>query len=762
METSSILIVGADMSHCNSRLIAAILSGLVVTSVATPSPASPCKSPEQCRAGGKTTLAKAIVDPALASSVAAAVPSAVAQTLGGSYPYILYGSDYGMQCNGWADDTAGLNGVMAAAQANSGAANALASGVRVILPGGLCLISGAISVAVTKSMSVAGLGIGATHLEWTAPTNGLMFTVSNSASLTVSDMTISKKVGTNPSGSTFTGQAVSIAAGGPDLTIYKTYLPRHQNVGSVTVANLSIYPGIPNGQTDGWAVGLHLTDLPGPTVSNVSVNMPGWSKLPNPGNLATPISSLPSPTAPGPFNNGASVPTSGTTGAGSKAAYLGIGVADGILIQGTESTPSDPNAVDYAIDSVISDVSMSGGLVGLDLYRFQGAYISSLKSVADVIGLRADTPDNVTELVSITASMFTDIVDGIYLNGVAGSNINGNYFLPGATSTPGLPTWTAIWARNGTNNMIADNNINGVGSSAANTEYGIYLTNDAGDGTGGFPNTLSGNVLAQLNGVCIGNDKNVTAITASNNSLRACATYIGDSAANVPYWPDDNSYVDNISNHPDMIENSNGLELPEALTVGSFADVGSIKVLSNNVQTFLLDGSGNLAASGNLTIGGSITAAGSLTAGGSLASGGTVTAAGLFSAGGKSHTVVQEAAGGWGGGGSVIPLMSPSGGLPALTGVSVMAVGELYCISGGFRMAWHVLGHWALNGAAATVQNFAATAETDVDTTWALQTLNGAITPGPMPNNAGIVVTVGSGFGGIVDCTTDLHELIVD
>ena len=740
-----------------SNRLAWIVAALCIPLAASVLPASaatiPCATHAACKAEQMSKAPKAKVDPSVAASIAAAAPAAVTQTLAGAYVGTAYAADYGMKCDGLDDDTAGLNAVLSAAQANSGPANAQASGIKVILPGGLCIISGAIKIVVTKSMTVAGLGIGTTHLQWVVPTGGFAFTVSNGASLTVDDMTISKKTGVNPTGSTFVGEALSIAAGGSDQTSYGTPLPRSFNVGSVTVANLSIYPGNPNGQTDGWAVGVHLTDLPAPTISNVSVNMPGYVK---------PIGALASPAAPGPFSNGPSLPTSGATAANSSAAAMGIGVADGVLLQGSAATKADPNAADYSIDAVVSDLTTTGGLVGLDLYRFQGAYVSSFKSASDVIGIRADTPDNVTELLSVMGSLFTDTADGIYANGVAGINVNGNYFIH-SNGGANAPAYAAIWLRNGTNATVTGNNINGDGKSSPAQEYGIFFSNDANDGTGGFPNSVNGNVIFSINDVCIGNDKNVKAISASGNSLVGCTTPIADGAANIPYWVDDNSYTDNVSNnHPDMVENGNGLQLPEALTVGSFADVGTIKVLSDNVQTFLLDGSGNLTAAGALTVGGSINAGGSLTAAGNMTLGGSVTIAGTYAAGNASHSVIQEVAGGWGGGGSLIQLRSPSGGFPQLTGQSVMAIGELYCISGGFRLTWHVIGHWALSATSATVQSFQVTPEPDVDTTWALQTLKGAITPQADTSAAAIDVNVVKGFGGIVDCTADLHELTVD
>ena len=697
------------------------------------------------------------VDTTMAASIAAAVPSSVAQTLSASYSSILYGADYGMQCDGIDDATAGLNAVLAAAQTSSSLANAQASGVQVVLPGGVCLISGAITVAVTKSMEVTGIGVGATHLEWTAPTNGLMFTVSNNASLTINGMTISKRPGVNPSGSTFLGQALSIAAGGPEVTTYNTYLPRHQNVGAITVSNISIYPGNPNGQTDSWAVGVDLTDLAGPTISNVSVNMPGWGTLPNPNGLATPISGLPSPASPGPPNSGMPTRTSGTAGSGSTASNLGIGVADGVLLQGTDPTSSDPNAGDYSVDAVISDLSTSGGLVGLDFYRFQGAYISSFKSVADVIGIRADTPNNVSELISVSGSQFNDTVDGIYLNGVAGSSLTGDYFLHADGGVQGLPAWAAIWVRDGTNNSLSGNNINGDGSGSIAPEYGVYLTDDAQDGTGGFPDTVSGNEIAQVNGICIGNDKYVTAISVTGNSLRGCATYTSDGAANIPYYTDDNSYVNNISNTPDISETSDGLSIPQAVTVGSFATVGSLKILSDNVQTFLLDSSGNLSVAGNFTMGGNLTMGGSLVAYGIVQTN-SMYAGNLFVLGNNHHSIYEEAAGGFITGTGVLPLTDAAGGFPGLSYGMAAVNGELFCAAGGFRISWRIHGHWVPSNGTAAATVFQATPETDGDTSFALSHLT--VTPQPIANPPGVQVAVGGSFAQTLDCTADLREMV--
>ena len=712
-----------------------------------------CTTPTSCKVEQQKSRAKAKIDTKLAASLAASVAPAVAQTLNGAYNSTMYGSDYGMKCDGIDDDTAGLNAVLVAAQANTGAANALASGVKVILPAGLCIISSPIVISVTKSMAFSGLGIGTTHLQWVAATNGLSFIVSNLASLTVDDMTISKKVGTNPTGQTFFGEALSIAAGGPDVTSYGTPWPYSGNVGPVTVANLTVYPGNRNGETDSWAVGVHLTDLSGPTLSNVNVNMPAYT---------LPVSAMPSPTALGPFNNGANVPTSGTTGAASAAAELGLGVADAVLIQGTDPSSTDPNTAGYGIDAVISNLTTTGGLVGLDLYRFQWVYVSGMKSVDDDIGIRADTPDNTTELLSVINSMFTTRVEGVFANGVAGVNVSSSYFIHSESTSPAMPTYTAIWLRNSTSATVTGNDINGDGNNSLSQEYGIFFNNDADDGAGGFPNTVSSNVLFALNAVCIGNDQHVTALDVTGNSLRGCKTNFADGAA-IPYHLDDNSYVGNIAgNHPDMVENSSGLELPEALTVGSFADVGSIKVLSDNLQTFLLDGSGNLSIAGSFSTAGPITTNAGLSATGSIASGGSVSAAGPFSTGNANHMAVEEVVGGFGWGGQTFALTPSTGSLPTLNNVDVMVSGELYCVNNSFRISWRVLGHWLAAAPTSTLQQFIAIPEPDPDTTSALATLGSIITPQANPTSVGVQVSIRSGYGATFDCTADLHELTVN
>ena len=217
--------------------------------------------------------------------------------------------------------------------------------------------------------------------------------------------------------------------------------------------------------------------------------------------------------------------------------------------------------------------------------------------------------------------------------------------------------------------------------------------------------------------------------------------------------------MNNISNTPDISETSNGLSVPEALTVGSFADVGSIKVLSDNVQTFLLDGSGNLSIAGNLTMGGDLRMGGSLVAYGIVQTN-AVFAANLVVQGNAQHSIFAEASGGFITGTGVLPLTDPAGGFPGLSSGSAAVNGELFCSAGGFRISWRINGHWVPTNGTATATVFQAIPETDGDTNFALSHLT--VTPQPIANPPGVQVMVGGTFAQTLDCTADLHEVITD
>lgn len=81
----------------------------------------------------------------------------VASLIGGAYaaPPVIDARQYGVQCNGAADDTAEINAALAAAARLSGPPQ---GGAIVQLPPGFCLVSGTLNI--TRAMILQGVGIG--------------------------------------------------------------------------------------------------------------------------------------------------------------------------------------------------------------------------------------------------------------------------------------------------------------------------------------------------------------------------------------------------------------------------------------------------------------------------------------------------------------------------------------------------------------------------------------------------------------------------
>ena len=237
--------------------------------------------------------------PPAASDLKKAVTSSVATALAATSTNLLSGTTYGMTCNnnatvqadGATVDTDGLIAMIAAAAA-------LPYGTELVLPPGLCVLNKTISIPISASMRFKGAGVGVTTLQFYTPNgvstpigDGLVFTLKNAASLTIDDFTINRRLGTNL-GTAFIGTAISVAAAS------------NAQSGSVTATNLAIYPALTNGQTDSWNIGLQETNIVDPVISNVTISMPGWGNIPNPGayqcsagGSAVPcaIHSLPSP-----------------------------------------------------------------------------------------------------------------------------------------------------------------------------------------------------------------------------------------------------------------------------------------------------------------------------------------------------------------------------------------------------------------------------------------------------------------------------------
>jgi hypothetical protein len=218
-----------------------------------------------------------------ASSTALTQASAIARTatstaVSAPYALIIDGAAEGMTCNGdtsiQADgNTADTDGLIAMVSE----LNALPGGGEISLPIGQCEINREIDIPVSANQRFSGAGIGVTTLEFFTPPsaaspvqNGLVFSVTRSANVTVDDLTVSRRAGANR-GLSFIGTSVSIIANS------------NSSAGNATVANLKITGPSTTAQSDGWNNGLLEINIPAPVINNVTVDLPSWSNIPNPG-----------------------------------------------------------------------------------------------------------------------------------------------------------------------------------------------------------------------------------------------------------------------------------------------------------------------------------------------------------------------------------------------------------------------------------------------------------------------------------------------
>ena len=500
--------------------------------------------------------------------------------------------------------------------------------------------------------------------------------------------------------------------------------------------DLNILPAWANAQTDSWNTGILEKNIASPVINNVVVSLPGWSSIPNPGGFTCQESSVKIPCAiaalPSPSNP---IPT---------PANLGFGTATGVALEGVGASA-------YQTSSVVNALTVSGGLVGLDLKQFQGAYIATSKFASDVYGVRADTAGSGSTNLSVSNTLFTETVAGIYSNGVSGTEIEGNYITAGDGAATNLPAWAAIWDRNPKQLTVSSNNVLGAGN-AARPQYGIFLSSDAPNSA---PASLSGNTVYNLTSsgsVCIGNDLNTTMINASGNSMTSCTTNVSDPT-------NDNAYANNTLTYPDEYDDGNrDVQFPKSVTIGSGSTAGSLQIITDGVQKLLADSSGDLTASGSVTAGGSVIAAGALT-------GSSVTSNSSFvMTGSSSHNGAEEVVGNWIVGAGTLTLSAPSGAFPAVTNGLVTLFGELSCSNPGAVVTWHIIGHYISSNGALQTKAFAATVENDGDSVWLNGILTGAnkITPQLNPKSVGLQVVFGPGTNALYDCTATLNQMVND
>lgn len=699
-----------------------------------------CNSAGAVPAGNvKSMLAKLGATPS-ADQIKSVGAAAVSAATSVPYAAVLNAASFGMTCaqngslgsDGNTVDTDGLLAAVASAQT-------YVYGAEIVLPPGLCIINRTIAIPVTASMRFHGSGIGTTTLLfYTPPTastptgNGLQFTVANGANLTVDDFTINRGFNSN-NGTTFIGTAITIAAPG-------------NHAGNVITSNLDIYPAFPNGQTDSWNIGLQETNISGPVISNVTITMPTWSYMPDPSqymcsdggtSFACAIHALPSPANP--------------TATPSNLAYGQV--ATGVALGG-----SGPGV--FQIDSVIEGLTVTGGMTGLDLQQFQGAYVTDSKFASIVYGIRADSPNTVSELLSVENSLFTVVTAGVYTNGIGAVQVTGNYIQPTNVTTTNLPSWTGIWSRNDNDVTITGNNVIGSGNAVA-PEYGIYMSADSPNG---YPVAITGNsifALSSTGSVCLGNNANISDVTASGNTLTLCANYLADANGR-------NGYGNNSFQTPDILDDGHdNVQFTKGVTIGSFANPGSLTLYSGSQTSFTLGSNGQIATLGTFTTQQNVVANGSVS-GNAL-----VTSGPVIMTGSHSHNAASQVVGNFyfpnGTNPSTVLLVQQNGTpapapfpavAPGLTTIS----GELTCTGNNNIISWHYNGHYLSDGKVVVLRSFSAVPEADPDSAafQAKLTGNYTVTPKGNPNTPGLEIVFGPAVSTVFDCSAMLDEMVTD
>ncbi len=474
------------------------------------------------------------------SASTATTAGGVSRPLASRFADAVNGADYGMKCNGTADDTAGLEAALAAATARSG-------GAELDLPGGTCRISAEIDVAASSSLGIRGRGNQATTLQWTADTNGLVVTLSNGSGLTLRGLAIGKASGTN-GGTVFDKTAISVA---PYAPAGASFASMNANGGEIAISDVNIEGTSEAGQTDGWAVGLHLVNTHTASVYDLKDFMPGFPAAGTGGGAA--LTALPSPT------NQVATPAS-----------LGPGIADGILVEGSNS---------FAIDTSIIDCTVTGGLVGYEIGGYvQGVYGLNNRAVANVYGVRAIVPNTSGELIDWIGFHANDVVGGLYIDGFNENAIVGGLLLHDNGGIA-APQWTGIWSENSGETNISSTTVTGLGSASPQTEEGIAFSATAAGGFAGFPDTANGNIFNPIDGIGIGSDANTTALTAIGNSFANVVTPWSDQNGSNQFAANQIAGINAL--HEDTSRN---YYFPTGVQSGSQYDAGALYAMNGTVR----------------------------------------------------------------------------------------------------------------------------------------------------------------------------------
>ena len=652
----------------------------------------------------------------LSANKVATASSAVQRTLAQHFSDALNGADYGMVCDGSTDDTVALRKTISMALARP-------SGVEIILPAGQCEIGGEIDIAASSSLRVEGYGIGTTHLEFTTNNDGLVFTLSNEANLTVDDMTISKRAGTNPPGIVFAHRALIAHA-----ALVNNGQASHTQAGQVIFARLNVYGASPIAQTDGWAVGIGVIDINFPDIVDNVVSQPGG---PITAALSSPSSLQSYPTAFAP------------------------GVASDFLLQGLPEPSGFQNAgaQDYTLDATMIGNAATGGIAALDLDGTQGGYIAANRFFANTYGIRSDSKATTVENITVVANFIQDWGDDIYLNGLQGAEIGSNMFWQ-FNSASGDPTFVGVWLRNGSSNTVTGNSFELNGTSNPSGEDAIYFTSDAtAGGFANFPSTVTGNNIFNVHGVGIGNDATISGLTVTGNSLNlAVSTDPGlqDLSMTSANSRGNNQYIVNGSPYPDLKSDTNGsIVVRRSLTCGGPYDQCLLTVLNNGATTFSTDASGNTTVQNMLTAGAMKTP--------------TISSS-VVSVGGSGHQTIQEDLWAYASGtvtlttnGAVENASNSLPGVPnASSGGTLSVSGRMLCAGASGAEVFRFSGIWAANTSGVLSLYSFTSSEDDGQTTppsgWGMK---GAV---DTANNLPLIQA--TGLSTTSDCTAQAAEII--
>ena len=494
----------------------------------------------------------------LSGNFAEATGAPVQRTLAAHFSDTINAADFGMRCDG-STDNAQAWASMLAAYAN------LASAAKITLPSGNCRTSSIPLFTVNTPLDIEGNGMGPTNVVMTSGgTDAMVFTLANASSLSLHDFTISRVAGATDTGaswptSRFQGRAIYVSANG-NVT---------GNGGQVQIDRVRVIAGpnenAANNSGQGWAIGIGLTDVHTPEISN--------SRVFNAPTLETAI--------PGDTALAATLPMPGSSTNTTTPANLGIGIASDFMVQG---------AGDYSDDVSFKGNGANGGLVGFDVGDLvQGVYGVNNRATYSAYGLRAEGT-NLPELVAWSNGLFNSGVSCAMLNGYNESSVSGNLCIH--ETWYASPYWAGFWMRNLGWSTLTGNNVLGLYSGAKQGETGIQID------TGAYPMSVSGNTIRAMNQVCVNISANATDASVTGNTTQEC------SASNINRGNSTAVLMGNKTDTGSISDDGAGnLAISGTVSAGGLQCGGSsasctINQVTNGTTVFSSDASGNQATTG--------------------------------------------------------------------------------------------------------------------------------------------------------------------